>query len=88
MRIYGAERAEPLIDTVSRSADLVYGLIARHAIDCAPVRAGWLQVGYTQHAVDGMHARARQWERRGVRVEMRDRAAVAARSGTPAFAGG
>lgn len=88
VRIYGAERAEPLIDTVSRSADLVYGLIARHAIDCAPVRAGWLQVGYTQHAVDGMHARARQWERRGVRVEMLDRAAVAARIGTPAFAGG
>ena len=88
MRLYGAERAEPLIDAVSRSADLVFDLIARHAIDCAPVRAGWLQVGYTQQAVDGMHARARQWERRGVRVEMLDRAAVAARIGTPAFAGG
>ena len=88
VRLYGAERAEPLIDAVSRSADLVYDLIARHAIDCAPVRAGWLQVGYTQQAVDGMHARARQWERRGVRVEMLDRAATAARIGTPAFAGG
>ncbi len=88
VRIYGAARAEPLIDAVSRSADLVYGLIARHAIDCAPVRAGWLQAGYTQQAVDSMHARARQWERRGVRVEMLDRAALAARTGTPAFAGG
>lgn len=88
VRIYGAGRAEPLIDAVSRSADLVFDLIARHAIGCAPVRAGWLQVGYTQQAVDGMHARARQWERRGVRVEMLDRAATAARIGTPAFAGG
>jgi glycine/D-amino acid oxidase-like deaminating enzyme len=88
LRIHGAERGERLIDAVSRSADLVYGLIERHAIDCAPVRAGWLQVGYTQQAVDGMHARARQWERRGVRVEMLDRAATAARIGTPAFAGG
>lgn len=87
-RIYGAKRAEPLINAVSRSADLVYNLIARHAIDCAPVRAGWLQVGYTQQAVDGMHARARQWERRGIRVEMLDRTAVAARIGTPVFAGG
>jgi hypothetical protein len=65
-RIHGAARGERLIDAVSRSADLVYGLIERHGIDCAPVRAGWLQVGYTQQAVDGMHARARQWERRGV----------------------
>lgn len=88
VRIYGSERAEPLIDAVSHSADLVYDLIARHAIDCDPVRAGWLQVGYTPQAVDGMHARARQWERRGVRVEMLDRTAVAARIGTQAFAGG
>ncbi|MPT52102.1 MULTISPECIES: FAD-dependent oxidoreductase [Delftia] len=87
-RIHGAALGERLIDAVSRSADLVYGLIERHGIDCAPVRAGWLQVGYTQQAVDGMHARARQWERRGVRVELLDRTATAARTGTPAFAGG
>lgn len=87
-RIHGAALGERLIDAVSRSADLVYGLIERHDIDCAPVRAGWLQVGYTQQAVDGMHARARQWERRGVRVELLDRTATAARTGTPAFAGG
>jgi len=88
VRVYGAARAEPLIDAVSHSADLVYKLIERHAIDCAPVRAGWLQVGYTQQAIDGMHARAQQWERRGVRVETLGRSAVAARIGTPAFAGG
>ncbi|MCW5257840.1 FAD-binding oxidoreductase [Verminephrobacter aporrectodeae subsp. tuberculatae] len=88
LRRYGAERAEALVATVSRSADLVYGLIQRHAIACDPVRAGWLQLGYTPQAVDALHARARQWERRGVRVELLDRAAVAARTGTPAFAGG
>lgn len=88
LRIYGTERAEPLIDAVSRSADLVYELIARHAIDCAPVRAGWLQLGYSPRSVAGLHARARQWERRGVRVQLLDRAALAARVGTPVFAGG
>lgn len=84
---YGA-RAEPLIDAVSRSADLVYQLIADYAIDCDPVRAGWLQVGYTDQAVAAMHARAQQWERRGVRVETLDRAQAAARIGTAVFAGG
>ncbi|AVS61208.1 FAD-dependent oxidoreductase, partial [Paracidovorax avenae] len=81
LRIYGAARAEPLIQAVSGSADMVFGLIDRHRIDCAPVRAGWLQVGYTEQAVAGMHARARQWERHGVRTAMLGRAQAAARIG-------
>ncbi|HEY3045899.1 MAG TPA: FAD-binding oxidoreductase [Polaromonas sp.] len=88
VRLYGADRAEPLIDAVSRSADLVFDLIARHRIDCQPVRSGWLQVGYSDKAVAGLHARAAQWSRRGVATQALDRAGVAARMGTEAFAGG
>lgn len=88
IRLYGPDRGHRMIETVSQSADLVYGLIDRFNIPCEPVRAGWLQAGYTTKAVDGMHARARQWERHGVKVEMLDRAAMAARTGTPVFAGG
>ncbi len=88
VRMLGAARAEPLIDVVSRSADLVFDLIDRHSIDCQPVRAGWLQLSYSDKAVPAMHARAHQWARRGVRVELLDRAAVARRVGTEAFAGG
>ena len=85
---FGAKQGEALIETVSASGDLVFDLIKRHNIDCAPVRAGWLQVGYTDEAVAGMHARARQWEKRGVKVEMLDRSALAQRMGTTTFAGG
>ncbi len=85
--LFGATRAEPLIDAVSRSADLVFDLIARHNIDCQPVRAGWLQLSYSDKAVPTLHARARQWEKRGVPVEVLDPAAVAKRVGTEAFAG-
>ncbi|MHA6911947.1 NAD(P)/FAD-dependent oxidoreductase [Ralstonia pseudosolanacearum] len=88
MRMLGAARAEPLIEAVSRSADLVFDLIGRHGIDCQPVRAGWLQLSYSDQAVPAMHARAHQWARRGVQVELLDRAAVARRVGTEAFAGG
>ncbi|MGG2419178.1 NAD(P)/FAD-dependent oxidoreductase, partial [Ralstonia pseudosolanacearum] len=51
VRMLGAARAEPLIDAVSRSADLVFDLIGRHGIDCQPVRAGWLQLSYSDKAV-------------------------------------
>lgn len=88
VRMLGAERAEPLIDAISRSADLVFDLINRHAIDCQPVRAGWLQLSYAEKSVAAMHARARQWARRGVPVELLDRIAVSRRVGTEAFAGG
>lgn len=85
---FGAERGERLIETIARSADLVFELIERHRIDCDPVRQGWLQVGYSDQAVASMHARARQWQRRGEPVRVLDRAEVAQRLGTPAFAGG
>jgi glycine/D-amino acid oxidase-like deaminating enzyme len=88
VRTYGAARAEPLIDAVSRSADLVFELIERHGIDCQPVRKGWLQVAYSPKHIAAMHARAEQWARRGAATQMLDRNEVAARLGTDAFAGG
>ncbi|MEJ1128361.1 FAD-binding oxidoreductase [Variovorax sp. CCNWLW225] len=88
VRLYGPERAEPLIDAVSRSADVVFDLIARHGIDCQPVRNGWLQVAYSPRQVAGLQARAEQWASRGVKTEVLNRAAVGARLGTEAFAGG
>ena len=88
VRMYGPERAEPLISTVSNSADLVFNLIERHGIDCAPVRKGWMQLSYTDKGVAGLHARADQWARRGVPVQRLDAAAVASRLGSQAFAGG
>lgn len=88
VQMYGPERAEPLICTVSNSADLVFKLIERHRIDCAPVRNGWMQVSYTQKGVAGLHARADQWARRGVPVQRLEARDVAARMGSQAFAGG
>ncbi|AUO23001.1 FAD-binding oxidoreductase [Pseudomonas sp. NC02] len=88
VQMYGAERAEPLINTVSNSADLVFNLIERHGIDCAPTRKGWMQVSYSEKGVAGLHARAEQWARRGVPVQRLDAGAVSARMGSQAFAGG
>lgn len=88
VQMYGPERAEPLISTVSNSADLVFKLIEKHRIDCAPVRRGWMQVSYTEKGVAGLHARAEQWARRGVPVQSLDASAVASRMGSEAFAGG
>ncbi|PWF23929.1 NAD(P)/FAD-dependent oxidoreductase [Corticimicrobacter populi] len=86
-RMFGA-RAEALIEAVSGSADMVFGLIERYGMDCHPVRAGWLQVGYSDKAVAGLHRRAEQWRKLGVPVACLDRDAVCQRTGTTEFAGG
>lgn len=88
VQMYGSARAEPLISTISNSADLVFKLIEKHGIDCAPVRKGWMQVSYSEKGVAGLHVRADQWARRGVPVQRLDAAAVASRMGSDAFAGG
>lgn len=86
--LLGEAKAEPLIETISGSADLVFGLIDRFNIDCHPVRKGWLQVSYTEKGVDALHARAKKWQKRGIPVEMLDQSALTTRMGTTAFAGG
>jgi len=88
IRLLGAPAAEALIREVSSSADLVFDLIAKHKIDCDPVRKGWLQLSYSSKELPALYARADQWEARGVQVERLDRSSVAQRVGTQAFAGG
>lgn len=88
LRLLGAKQAEPLIEAMNRSGDVVFGLIERYGIDCQPVRRGWLQVAHSPQAVSGLHARAEQWRQRGVKTELLDRAEVARRVGSDAFAGG
>jgi len=86
--MYGAERAEPLIDLIGSAADTVFDLIEKYRIDCQPVRKGWIQPAHTPALLGSLHERAAQWRERGAPVELLDRDQMAARLGTQAFAGG
>ena len=72
---------------MSRSADLVFDLIARHRIDCDPVRSGWVQVAYSERWPACMLVRAVGRGAACHRTRL-DRDDVAPRLGTEAFAGG
>lgn len=86
--MHGRERAEPLIDMIGSGADTVFGLIDRYAIPCHPVRAGWIQTAHSTRVLESLLKRAQQWQARGAKVEILDRAQVGARLGTDAFVGG
>lgn len=85
---YGEIGGNALADLAGGAADLVFDLIDRHGIDCQPVRGGWIQAAHSEKALGAVANRARQWQARGVAVEMLDRAAIAGWIGTGIYHGG
>ncbi|WP_322418250.1 NAD(P)/FAD-dependent oxidoreductase [Mesorhizobium huakuii] len=84
----GPERGERLIDFAAGSADLVFGLIKRHGIDCDAVQNGWIQPAHSPAAFEKVKSRAGQWARRGRPAITLDRQHVEALTGARGYFGG
>lgn len=84
----GPQAGERLLAAVGASADLVFDLVARHAIACAADRRGWIQAAHAPAAVPRLVARANAWADRGRPVEWLDAAAVARATGLAGHPGG
>jgi glycine/D-amino acid oxidase-like deaminating enzyme len=63
---------ERLIDLLGHGPQKVFDLIAKHGIDCEPVRAGTLHCAVGRKGLEEIEARAEQWRRRGAPVEVLD----------------
>ena len=85
---YGPEHGKRMIELVGGVADLVFDLVRKHDIRCAPVRTGWIQAAHSELATAAVFKRARQWQKQGVEVEILDRKRVAELSGTERYFGG
>ncbi|MEM1316607.1 MAG: FAD-binding oxidoreductase, partial [Pseudomonadota bacterium] len=85
---WGQARGERLAAFAGGDADLVFELIARHGIACAPRRDGWIQAAHSPLAQKAGAARAEQWARRGAPVEVLDAAGIESLAGTSAYLGG
>ena len=86
--LFGAERGERLVRFAGSTADSVFNLIERHAMDVPHVRKGWIQGAHTAGALQLAHGRAAQWARLGADVQPLDRAQVARLIGTDRYLGG
>ncbi|TPL91594.1 FAD-dependent oxidoreductase [Mesorhizobium sp. B2-3-12] len=84
----GPERGERLIDFAAGSADLVFGLIRRHGIDCDAVQNGWVQPAHSRAALEKVKSRAAQWARRGRPAVTLDRPDVETLTGARGYLGG
>lgn len=80
--------AGPVLQLASGAADVVFDLIDKYQIDCDAVRKGWIQTAHSEKVLRLIEQRARQWERRGAKVELLDQAEACARTGSQQFIGG
>ncbi|WP_027058417.1 NAD(P)/FAD-dependent oxidoreductase [Mesorhizobium loti] len=84
----GPERGERLIDFAAGSADLVFGLISRHGIDCDALQNGWIQPAHSPAAFEKVKSRAGQWVRRGRPAVVLDRQEIEGLTGVRGYVGG
>jgi glycine/D-amino acid oxidase-like deaminating enzyme len=84
----GAEAGEQLARIAGGSADTLFDLVERHAIDCEARRSGWIQPTFADAHNSLAARRVEQWQRRGAPVELLDRATVRRLVGSPIYRGG
>ena len=82
------EAGERLVQFAGTTADVVFGLIARHGMDVPHTRAGWIQGAHTAAGLREAEQRAEQWARRGADVAVLGRQEVEAELGTGSYLGG
>src|SRR5262249_58605833 len=84
----GAGAGGHLVRVAGGAADTLFGLIARHGIDCEARQCGWIQPAFAAADVPIVERRAEQWQRRGAPVEVLDRDTVRRLVGSPIYHGG
>lgn len=86
-RSLGHQSGEHLNTVLAAAPDLVFDLIARHAIACEPVRAGTLHLAHAPGGLSQLKMRLAQLQTRGAPVRLLEGAEVAARLGSGRFYG-
>lgn len=83
--LFGAQAGRRAADAFGSTAQRVFDLIDRYAIDCEATHHGWLQPAHSKTAEREALDRCRQWQAVGADVAALDSAEVADLLGTDAY---
>ncbi len=86
--LHGPVEGKRVVDLVGGTADFVFDLIRRHAIQCDAVRSPWVQAAHSQTALAAVAERVRDWQTHGAPVELAGKAEMARILGTDDYVGG
>ncbi|MDQ0346618.1 NAD(P)/FAD-dependent oxidoreductase [Ancylobacter vacuolatus] len=84
-QVFGADLGGRMVRLGDEAPSLVFDLIARHGIDCAPRRGGTLRAAISERAAKGVRDFQRQWAERGADVVMAEGKEMARLTGTGAY---
>lgn len=86
--LLGPERGARAVDAAGGTADLVFALIERYAIDCDARRSGWIQAATGPSGLAAMIRRSEQWTARHVAARLLDEAEITRLVGGGGYVGG
>lgn len=81
-------RGAAIVERFGHAADLVFSLIEQYAIDCSPVRNGWILAAHAPEAMRTVRQRQAQWTARHAHVDLLTQEDVTRLSGSRAYVGG
>lgn len=83
--LFGRERGQRMNDWVAGSADLVFGLIAKHGIQCEAAQNGWLQPAHRASRMGAVRNKQSQWAARGQPARLLTGEETEALTGSPYY---
>lgn len=84
-RDFGPDLGGRMVALSGAAPDLVFRLIERHQIACGALQSGTLRTAITARGAREVAATADEWRRRDAPVELLDRAAIQAATGTARY---
>jgi len=85
---YEAGRGKRVLELIDGACNLVFDLIDRHNIECAPRRAPFFRAAYGESGINEVEEWVRQWGAVGAPVTLRDDTQTHALMGSTFFHGG
>lgn len=86
--MYGKDRGGRVVRSIGGACDLVFDLISRHAIECAPRRAPYLRGAYGKSGIREVENWVREWGEIGAPVALKNAAETHELMGSTFFHGG
>jgi len=85
---FGAEVGRRIVDMSGTAPDLVFSLIKKYNIDCDAIRSGWIRAAHSEDAYVKQIKRAKDWQSRGVPIQILNSTEIEEMIGTNEYCGG
>ena len=85
---FGVEVGRRIVEMSGSAPELVFSLIKKYNINCDPIRSGWIRAAHSEDAFRKQVKRAKDWQSRGVPIQILNSTQIEQMIGTNEYCGG